>query len=98
MYGAATSWFYSHLAGINPAEPGFTSVLIRPFFPEGLNSVSGSRYVGNGSILCSWQRLDDNKIEVTVELPESVLGMFENTRNFSDIRELKPGLNRLVVE
>jgi alpha-L-rhamnosidase len=30
MFGSITSWFYKHVAGIRPLDPGFSSIEIRP--------------------------------------------------------------------
>ncbi len=97
MYGAATTWFYSHLAGIIPAEPGFKSVCIKPYFPAGLDRAGASRYLDEGEISSSWKRVDKDTLHIVVKLPGNVPGRFENTRDPSDIRDLKPGVNELTL-
>lgn len=98
MYGSLTAWFYSHLAGIIPAEPGFKSVYIKPYFPSELNGAKASRLVDEGEIYSSWKRLNKNTINVVIKLPDNIFGKFVNTIKPSDLHDLNPGINELTLD
>lgn len=42
MMGHIIEWFYNGLAGIEPVEPGFKTVKIHPYLPEGMNELECS--------------------------------------------------------
>lgn len=54
MYGAAGSWFYTHLAGIRPTGPGFSRIAVRPYLPEGLLSVQAAKETPYGDVTVRW--------------------------------------------
>lgn len=56
MYGAVGKWFYSHLAGIAPLEPGFEKALIRPYMPKKLLSVQAAAATCRGDISVRWEK------------------------------------------
>lgn len=74
MFGEVGAWLFKGLAGITPSEdnPGFRHVNIRPFFPDGLNSLDVERDTPFGSLSTSWHRTDDGRIHYTVSIPEAM--------------------------
>ena len=40
MMGHIIEWYYNGIAGIQPQEPGFGKVVVRPWLPEGMNEFS----------------------------------------------------------
>lgn len=73
MFGEVGAWLYRGLAGIRPCEeaPGFREVTIRPYFPDGLDSLIVSRQTDFGILETSWHRIN-NHIEYTVSVPPAM--------------------------
>ncbi len=69
MYGEIGAWMYKALAGINvdPENPGFRNVLLKPHFVDGLDYVKASYRSPYGIIRSEWTRCDGHVIySVTV--------------------------------
>ncbi len=56
MYGAVGKWFYSHLAGITPVEPGFRKAMIRPYLPKKLLSAQAVVATCRGDLSVKWEK------------------------------------------
>ncbi len=54
MYGAVGSWFYTHLAGIQPTGAGFSTVDIHPRIPEKLQSAQATVDTVRGALNVRW--------------------------------------------
>jgi len=67
-FGSVGEFFYQFILGIQPAEPGFAKVRIRPFVDERLGRVSGSYLSRAGVISISWQ-VHDNSGYIDVDTP-----------------------------
>lgn len=67
--GTIDDWFYGYLAGIRPAAPGYSKVLISPLFPAGLDSASATVTTAYGKVTSSWKR-HHGKVTLTVQLPK----------------------------
>ncbi|QBE95492.1 family 78 glycoside hydrolase catalytic domain [Blautia producta] len=50
MMGHITEWFYNGIAGIQPLEPGFKKVLIKPYLPSSMNEVKATYHSACGKI------------------------------------------------
>lgn len=70
MFGSVTAWFYKVLAGINTdlLEPGFKSVIIKPYFISDLTYVNASLKTLVGEICVDWER-QEKCIKFHVGLP-----------------------------
>jgi alpha-L-rhamnosidase len=66
--GTVEDWLFQHLAGIQPAEPGYAEILVAPVIPEGLEYASASVTTPRGLVSSSWQR-NDRSITVKVQTP-----------------------------
>jgi alpha-L-rhamnosidase len=66
MFAGPDSTFYSRLAGIQPAQPGFKQILIRPSFPKGLTSVTCSLGTVMGQIVSNWKVQNGLVQEITI--------------------------------
>ncbi len=66
MYAGPGSTFYSRLAGIRPAEPGFRQILIRPALPKGLTWVKCSLKTVMGKIISNWDTRNGLEQEITI--------------------------------
>lgn len=67
--GTVDDWFYKCLGGIQPAEPGYEIINIRPCFPTGLAWVSAAIDTPQGSVASQWKRKSNDLIELMVEIP-----------------------------
>ena len=66
MFAGPGSTFYSRLAGIQPAQPGYKEILIRPAFPKGLTSVTCSLGTTMGEIVSNWKVQNGLTQEITI--------------------------------
>ena len=69
MYGEIGAWFYKALAGINldPQQPGFKNILLKPHFVKELTYVKASYHSPYGEIISAWKRVGDKVIyQVTI--------------------------------
>lgn len=73
--GDIAAWYVNDLAGINcdPDTPGFRNVIIRPHFPEGLDSASASYDSVRGRISVSWKRVGSS-VSIDAEIPYGCTG------------------------
>jgi alpha-L-rhamnosidase len=69
--GTVDDWLYQHLAGIQPAEPGYAAVRIAPLFPDGLDHVAATVTTPHGPVTSSWQR-SDGAVTLAVTAPDGV--------------------------
>ena len=67
--GSVDDWFYKHLAGIQPSEPGYKKVTIWPCFPSGLAWVKASIETPYGLVSVEWKRTGSDAVEITAGLP-----------------------------
>lgn len=77
MQGAFTSWYYSHILGINPTEenPGFKEILFRPYVFDGIDNAEGSYESIYGKISASWKKdVTNGTFEYNIELPPNTSG------------------------
>ncbi len=67
LLGDLLIWYYENLAGIKAAEPGFSTIVMNPALPEGLDSVNASYESVSGKIVSDWKKSDTEFIwNVTV--------------------------------
>jgi alpha-L-rhamnosidase len=73
MFGEVGAWLYKGLAGIRPCEqaPGFREVMVTPYFPQDLDSLSVSRETGYGRLETAWHRQGD-AIVYTLNVPKAM--------------------------
>ncbi len=73
--GDISAWMTNDLAGINydPEQPGFRNVILRPHFPEGLESAEAVYNSVRGPVRSSWKRKGD-KVTLKIELPAGSTG------------------------
>jgi alpha-L-rhamnosidase len=69
-YGAVGEWLYNTVAGIDldPEEPGYRHIIIRPLPGGGLRWADGSLKTRYGTAACHWQ-IEGRKLRVTATLP-----------------------------
>jgi alpha-L-rhamnosidase len=68
--GAIGQWLYESLGGINidPANPGFKHIVIRPRPIDGLESVLSTHQSPYGLVACGWNR-EGGKLKLLVRVP-----------------------------
>ncbi|MDO4648491.1 MAG: alpha-L-rhamnosidase C-terminal domain-containing protein [Eubacteriales bacterium] len=71
MMGHITEWFYNGIAGIQPLEPGFKKVLIKPYLPESMNTVKAAYHSASGTIEVELHR-NSSGVEVQVQAAEGI--------------------------
>lgn len=74
MFGGVTQWFYEHLAGMRPLEPGYRRIAFNPTVPAGLEHAEASYDSVRGRIASSWRKSGSvPTLDVTV--PANATGM-----------------------
>ncbi|MDP4185265.1 MAG: family 78 glycoside hydrolase catalytic domain [Bacteroidota bacterium] len=70
MMGEVSAWMMRTLAGINidPANPGFKNIIIKPRFVSGLNHAKGSMNSIHGEIVSEWTK-DGDMIILNLRIP-----------------------------
>lgn len=67
-FGSAGEFYYRYILGIQPLEPGFSKVRIKPFVDMRLGGVKGSYRSRAGEIMVSWQ-IRDGSITLEIDTP-----------------------------
>lgn len=76
-FGAVTEWMMTDLAGIAPAEPGYSKIKLQPHFPsakattetETISWIKAHHDSPHGRIAVSWKREADNSLTYEVTIP-----------------------------
>jgi alpha-L-rhamnosidase len=68
LVGGIAAWLYRELAGIKPLTPGYETVLIKPFVPEGVESASGSVHSPFGLVESAWT-CKDGVLKLKLNIP-----------------------------
>ena len=71
MFAGGASCFFSHLAGIRPAKPGYRELLVKPAFPKGLDNLSVERLTPFGKVAVCWRR-EGGKVKLRLSTPPYV--------------------------
>ena len=67
-FGSVGEFYYRYILGIQPMEPGFPKVRIRPFVDTRLGNVRGSYRSRAGDITVSWQ-VEDGTVTLEADTP-----------------------------
>ena len=73
MFGSVCEWFYEYLVGVQPLEPGYASIRIRPHIPEGLEYAQFRVETLSGSVFSRWE-LNGGSLVMEVEIPPATTG------------------------
>lgn len=71
MMGHIIEWYYNGVAGIQPLEPGFGKVLVKPWLPEGMNEFTCAYRSVKGEIRVHVKR-DGGAVTLDVSAPDGV--------------------------
>ena len=83
MYGAVGAWLYSCLAGIRPADAGFSKVILKPCIPEELSFAEAVLDTCKGDFLVKWKK-EYGELIVQVTIPfgtEADVCIFDRTHH-----------------
>ena len=88
-------WFYTHLAGIRNEGIGYDSIVIQPFVPAGLDSLSATIQTPRGPVVSKYKRNPfTQQIEYHFSIPNGCHGIAilpdGTVRNLSNETFLKP--------
>ena len=85
-FGSVGEFYYTHILGIRPLEPGYRKILITPVPDARLGTVSGSFVSRSGKISVTWEVKEDI-FSLQIGTPvETVLRLPDGTK-----KELGPG-------
>lgn len=62
-------WFFAHLAGLRPAERGFSKMEIAPWIPADMQTLEASTETVSGRVAISWERRDSDECTFCVSIP-----------------------------
>lgn len=113
-FGAVTQWMMEDLAGIAPAEPGYSRIRLEPHFPsadattetETISWVKAHHDSPHGRIAVHWKRRDDGSLLYEVTVPPNTTAELTLPRRSPwsgeesgvETRMLEPGSHRFEVE
>ncbi|MBD3375188.1 Bacterial alpha-L-rhamnosidase [candidate division KSB1 bacterium] len=87
-FGSVCEWMFSAAAGIEPVDPGFKTILLRPHFSAQLSSVNASYLSIRGMIKCKWH-IENSRVSLWVKIPA-------NTRAHLDLGLKKDAIDDLL--
>ncbi len=73
MFGSIGAWLYADLAGIEPLEPGYARVRIRPRVPTGLAAARAAVETPYGTAASGWEQ-DGERLLLRVTIPPGTTG------------------------
>lgn len=83
-FGSVGEFYYRYILGIQPLEPGYAKISLRPFVDRRLGHVEGSYRSRRGEIKVAWQVEEDKvKLQITtpaearLTLPDGTVHMLE---------------------
>lgn len=85
MFGEIGGWFFKGLGGIfpDPAQPGFKHIILRPYFPKGLDHFEATHLSPYGEISSQWER-QGKRITYRVTVPPNSTATFYPPANVKD--------------
>ncbi|CAM5467896.1 family 78 glycoside hydrolase catalytic domain [Leifsonia shinshuensis] len=86
--GAVIAFLHEYVAGIRPAEPGYTKVDIRPHLDQRLTWAEGTLETPHGVIRSRWER-DGSNVTIRVSIPQGVTGIVHLPNG--ELREVAAG-------
>ncbi|MEU1970866.1 family 78 glycoside hydrolase catalytic domain [Microbacterium sp. NPDC019599] len=70
--GAVVDWLYKAVAGIRPAEPGYSRLRLQPTPGPGLDWARGSLQTRHGLVECGWRRGVTGEITIECTVPAGI--------------------------
>ncbi|KAF1299070.1 alpha-L-rhamnosidase [Enterococcus sp. JM4C] len=69
-FGSVGKFYYQYILGIQPLEPGYRKILIKPFIDPRIGEVAGQFNSRAGEIKSAWKYLTDETVEFTIVTPQ----------------------------
>lgn len=95
FFSSIVQWFYEHLAGIKPANPGFTTIRIKPQPPHDLQHARADIKTVMGRVSSSWTHGAHGAFQLTVGIPGNTTAEVHIPTDKSSLSR-RPGPKRLV--
>ena len=73
--GSVAEWMYRYMGGIQPLEPGYRNIQIKPYMDQRLGCAKVCYRSASGEIACAWE-YGDGKYVVTVQVPANTAAVF----------------------
>ncbi|GAA1061494.1 alpha-L-rhamnosidase [Agromyces bracchium] len=96
-FGCVDDWIFRRLAGLQLIEPGYRRSRIEPDFECGLTRVSAHVDTPSGRLASSWQRLENGRVELRVDVPPNTTTTIALPASARGIRLERAGLTRQVA-
>jgi alpha-L-rhamnosidase len=112
-FGAVTEWMMTTLAGIAPAEPGYSKIRLHPHFPsanatketETISWIKAHHDCPHGRISIHWKRQDDGSLLYETTIPPNTIAELTLPKTSpwggADatpvVQKLSPGSHRFVI-
>ena len=92
-YCSIGNWMVEGMCGISAAEPGFTTVKIRPYFTDQLDYAEGKVITKQGTVINRWEH-KGNEMIMDTEIPANATAkiFIENT-SADNVKESKGNLS-----
>jgi alpha-L-rhamnosidase len=113
-FGAVTEWMMTDLAGIAPAEPGYSQIKLHPHFPsakattetETISWIKAHHDSPHGRISIHWKRQPDNSLLYEATIPPNTTAALTLPKSSPwgdgdatpEIHALSPGNHRFVLK
>ncbi len=90
-YGCVCDWMVSTVAGLEPAEPGFRSILFKPRPGGSLRSARAELKTRAGHVAIDWN-LDGDSLQLQLDVPPGARAILHSPSQFGGGRqEISPG-------
>jgi alpha-L-rhamnosidase len=94
MFGQIGAWLYRGLGGIipDPEAPGFKHSILRPGFPDSLESFHASHKTPYGELTVFWKKKayhkkqEERVVEVDIEIPDGATATFYAPAGYIPLR------------
>ena len=86
MFSGPDATLYSRLGGIQPAQPGYREILIRPVHPQGLVHVDASTRTVNGWVRSAWRAFEGYAHRVVIP-PNTTAQVYVPASSVEAVRE-----------
>jgi len=74
MFGSIGHWLHADLAGLTPAGPGWATVRVRPYLPDGLSHARSSTDTVRGRVAAAWRRDGSGGLTLDARVPGNATG------------------------
>lgn len=101
-FGCVDDWLYRRIAGLQPASPGYRTIIIEPDLASGFSWVTAHHDTPYGRLAIDWQRRDDGTWLISTTVPANtdavlVLPSGHGTSRGRDEIALEPGSTMTTV-